>query len=466
MKDEYSKILWEKMSDWGFTRICEIEDEMSRNLEKGVAEIIQYLNNFHFSMPLGLHLRRYMFEKYGEKSEDESYFIFELDNGQVIKTKNYLKEDYDIKKDDINEYTDIFNYINQKYNTDENGNLTLEITRADIRNQLRCTTACTREKMFLLSFALHMNNDDMKKFLTDVLAEQTYNYREPTEIIAYFCQSNEKFNSYRKYVQLCDEFESRKKRVEVFTPKKKDYSFFAKNYIKKGFDNEEILFEFLLANIANFHTFSETAYREFITLYQKASDKLLNLPKDERFKFDEDEPVEKLSEKVLTAIKEKKLINAESLATIMLSVPRAEFKKTQKDQEVIINDFISINNGETDGKVQTTGLPKSITKNYPVSDRLRALIKRKRPVDRKILVFMKYYVFYLNLKNECTSTDASVFMSECNDLLVRCGMSILYPGNRFENIVLLSLLSNYSFEMFEIIIEYSFFNEPGPIDQV
>ena len=47
-------------------------------------------------------------------------------------------------------------------------------------------------------------------------------------------------------------------------------------------------------------------------------------------------------------------------------------------------------------------------------------------------------------------------------MLVRCGMSKLYPANRFENLILISLVSSNPFEMFEDIIEASFFNEPVP----
>ena len=68
----------------------------------------------------------------------------------------------------------------------------------------------------------------------------------------------------------------------------------------------------------------------------------------------------------------------------------------------------------------------------------------------------------LQEKEEYSAEDYFVFLEECNDLLVRCGMSRLYPGNRFENLILLSLLASNPFEMFENIIEYSFFNEPQP----
>ena len=129
--------------------------------------------------------------------------------------------------------------------------------------------------------------------------------------------------------------------------------------------------------------------------------------------------------------------------------------------------FINIYNGEggqDSKKIKTTELPKRITMNLPVSDRLWDLIRREKPVDRKDIVFMKFYVFslYLQEKDEYSAEDYFIFLDECNDLLVRCGMSRLYPGNRFENLIMLSLLASNPFEMFENIIEFSFMNEPKP----
>lgn len=53
------------------------------------------------------------------------------------------------------------------------------------------------------------------------------------------------------------------------------------------------------------------------------------------------------------------------------------------------------------------------------------------------------------------------FVDECNEILMRCGMSKLYPANRFENLIMLSLVSENPFEMFEDIIENSIISEPS-----
>lgn len=464
MKDGYTKILTGKINDWGLDKIYEMEDNIN-SLESKVPEIIKYLKDIHFSMPLGMALRRYMCEQYSNGYDEEKRcYRFVLPN-KVVFTKDHTSEDYDIENDDIAEYIEIFNYINSKYNTDEQGKLSIAIPNAEIRRQLRSTSGCMRKKMFDLSFALHMDNEYTSKFLTDVLAEQTYNYREPKEIIALFCQSSEEYNSYYKYDELCKLFELKSKNIVITKSKKDNYTSFARTAIAQEIKSEEMLMEFLLANISNFYGYSETAYNEFISLYVKASSSLIS--SDIKLDF-KGKTVEERIDIVKKHIQNDSLINPEQLAKEMLAcIPRATTEKFKNGKKIVCNDFINIYNGEggqDSKKVKTTELPKRITMNLPVSDRLWDLIRREKPVDRKDLVFMKFYVFslYLQEKEEYSADDYFVFLDECNDLLVRCGMSRLYPGNRFENLVMLSLLASNPFEMFENIIEFSFMNEPKP----
>lgn len=464
MKDGYTGIMTEKINDWGVDKIYEMEDDIYE-LENKVPEIIDYLKDIHFSMPLGLALRRYMCEQYSSGFDAKKQcYRFSLSN-KVVFTKDHTSEDYDIKNDDIAEYIEIFNYINAKYNTDEQGKLSIEIPKAEIRRQLRATSGCIRKKMFDLSFALHMDSEYTSKFLTDVLAEQTYNYREPKEIIALFCQSNEEYNSYCMYDELCKLFEFKSKDIVVTNDVKESYTSFARTTVTQEIKTTEMLMDFLLANMSNFYAYSETAYNEFVSLYIKASASLSS--SDIKLDF-KGKTVEERMQIVIENIKNDNLINPEQLAKEMFAcIPRATTERIKNGKKIVSNDFISIYNGEggqNSKKIKTTELPKRITMNLPVSDRLWDLIRREKPVDRKDLVFMKFYVFslYLQEKEEYSVDDYFVFLDECNTLLVMCGMSRLYPGNRFENLIMLSLLATNPFEMFENIIEFSFMNEPKP----
>lgn len=363
----------------------------------------------------------------------------------------------------------------KKNNTDSDGNLALDITKAEARRMFKVTTTCLRSKMFLLSFALHMDSIEMNKFLTDVLAEQSYNYRNPDEVIAYYCHTHENVNNYIEYSRIKKEFENRAKDYNADTSERDNYTRFAKLILSVQVNTEDELYDFLLSNIANFNGYSKTAYNEFMQLFNAALDrtKIQSLSNDE-YLLSSDVSTEeqriKQEERINKAIGMHKVTNTEQLARRMLQcIPRATSEKVKNDgKKIVTNDFISIYNGENgqkSKKIQTTTLPKEITMNLLMKDRLDDLIRQIKPVERKDLVFLKFYLLSLDLQDkdgEYSASDYQVFMDECNDMLIRCGMSKLYLANRFENLIMISLVSSNPFEMFEDIIEASFFNEPQP----
>ena len=471
--DGFTDRLISKMSDFE-EMIYDIEDGIS-SLSENEEAIIEYLKDIRCSMPMGLALRRYLCSKFSDGyTEDAENVVFTLDDGRKITVRNYTSDDYDILEDDVKEYTDICVYLNEKYNPNTEGVVVLDITKAEFRRLIRSTSFCLRSKMFLLSFALHMNAEEVTKFLTDVLAEQSYNYRDPDEIIAYFCHTHEEVNSYPEFLRIKEEYAKRASVPNPDNVERENYTWYAKIVMTVQVSDEQDLYRFLLSNSANFNGYSKTAYSEFMMLYNAALEKteIQTLSNDEYLTYSEATTAEQLKERedrINKAIGMQKVTNTEQLARRMLQcIPRATTEKIKSDgKKVVTNDFIPIYNGEggqKSKKVQTTTLPKEITMNLLMKDRLDDLIRQLKPVDRKDLVFLKFYLLSLDLqkKDEYSALDYRVFMDECNEMLVRCGMSKLYPANRFENLILISLVSSNPFEMFEDIIEASFFNEPAP----
>lgn len=471
--DGYTRFLLAKINDWGLERIYEIEDDIE-TLEENSAAIVDYLRDICCSMPLGLALRRYLCGKFGKKLE-QGGFSFTLSDGSEVVTGDYMREGYDIVGEDIAPYTAVFLDINERYNRDKSGKCALSFTAAEARRMLRVTTVCLRSKMLLISFALHMNSNETRKFLTDVLAEQSYNYRSPHEIIALYCQSHEEVNSYVHYLRLCAEFDQKAQGTEVNeADARNDYSLFAKTSMSQEIATEEELMQFLLANRANFSGYSRTAYSEFMQLVKKAfalttwqtlgnDDYLSEADAATRRQLHEH------VERVNSAIEIRQVVNTEQLAREMLSfVHRYTYTHEKKDGSIASSgEFIPIYNGEGGNakskKRVTTALPKEITSNLLVKDRLDDLIRQDKPVERKDLVFLRFYVFSQELierGGSYTVQDYHTFTDECNDMLTRCGMSHLYPANRFENLVMLSLLSSNPLEMFDMILDYSFMNDP------
>ncbi|MGN0180777.1 MAG: hypothetical protein ACI4DY_15255 [Monoglobaceae bacterium] len=474
-EDDYTKIITAHMSEFE-DRIYEIEEGLS-SIEDNEEAIVSYLKDIRCSMPLGLALRRYLCGKFSiSYDEATKKYLFKLSDGQTVCVSDYRQKDYDICNDDVKEYTEIFMDINARYNTNSDGALVSEINKAEARRLLRSTKACLRKKMFLISFALHMNSADMYKFLTDVLAEQSYNYRVPDEIIAYYCHTHEEVNNYIEYSRIRKEYQIKLKTNASTQEKRADHTGYARRTVTVQVNSEQDLYKFLIANAANFHGFSQTAYDEFMRLYDEAMENttIQYSSNDENLLDYEITTAGKLlarQDRINRAIALRKPANSEQLAKEMLRcIPRYTSERMKDGEKIVTNDFIPISNGELGQKckkTQTTSLPKEITMNLLMSDRLDDLRNRKKPVDRKDLVFMKFYNFglYLQKKGSYSSNDYMTFIDECNDILMRCGMSKLYPANRFENLIMLSLLSENPFEMFEDIIENSIIAEPSVDDE-
>lgn len=470
--DDHTAWLNVKMSEYE-DKIYAMEDDIA-SFEQNESQIIDYLRDIHFSMPLGLALRRYMCNKYAEFDPQNDSYVFSFDNIKIT-VANYQRENYDITNDDIPEYSDVFLRIDKKYNSNSDGVSLTGFTKAEAKRMLKVTTACVRSKMFLIGFALHMDNDEMHKFLTDILAEQTYNYRNPDEIIAFYCQSHNAYNSYISYLSIKRRFGEIPKTAQADEPQKPEYTAFASNALKSKVNTVDELMEFLRSNQNEFFRLSQTAYGEFMKMYVKALDKtrIQMLSNDDYLNFTRmstEEQRKTVVERIDRAISLQQVTNTEQLARKMLEcIPRYTKEYERNGKTIVENDFINIYNGERgqkSKKVQTTTLPKEITMNLLMKDRLDDLIRKNKAVERKDLVFMRFYLLSLEIesKEEFTMQDYWIFIDECNDMLVRCGMSRLYPGNRFENLIMLSLLSSNPYEMFENIIEYSFMNEPKITD--
>lgn len=224
--------------------IYDIEDGIS-SLSENEEAIIEYLKDIRCSMPMGLALRRYLCSKFSNGyTEDAENVVFTLDDGRKITVRNYTSDDYDILEDDVKEYTDICVYLNEKYNANTEGVVVLDITKAEFRRLIRSTTVCLRSKMFLLSFALHMNAEEVTKFLTDVLAEQSYNYRDPDEIIAYFCHTHEEVNSYPEFLRIKEEYAKRASVPNPDNVERENYTWYAKIVMTVQVSDEQDLYRF------------------------------------------------------------------------------------------------------------------------------------------------------------------------------------------------------------------------------
>lgn len=430
IRDNYTKWIEARMEEWDAC-IYEIEDRCA-DLQDNVDALVDYLKSIPDTMSLGLALRRYLCAACGERTE--TGWRLRLTDGTHREVCDYMAPGYDIAKDDVSVYTEVMLDLNGHWNRDGSGEVLLPLTRAEARRMLRLPGACTRKKMFELSFALHMDYPSVDKFLKDVLGEATYNLRDPKEVIAFFCQAHAEYNSYPAFLR----FEAAYRQLPAAdAPPTENYTRFAGLQLRFRVRTPEELMDFLQQNAVNFHGFSQTAKAEFLALYHAAMEvAVFNTENGPR-----------------------RVENNEQLAKALLEfIPR--FSRRRGD--AVSTEFLHITNA--DGRGRTTDLPKSVTVNLPMRDRLDDLLADRKPVERKDLVYLKFFVFYMRLFVEGdgnTGRTYLTFLEETNAMLERCRMSRLYPGNPFERLILLSLLSETPFDTFSDIMSCCFFNEPA-----
>lgn len=416
--DGYTKFLNGKMEDFGISKIWDLEDKVGENT---IQEIIAYLKDSRCTATLGIYFRRYICGKFCEKTGDGYVY-------QSYHLTDYMDPQYDVTKE-LPEYLSIFEDIKKQYNPD------LVFSRAEARRMLKMESVCSRDKLlYEVSFALHMDASDVHKFLVDCLAEQTFNFRSWKEVILYYCLSHPAENTYERFQKLCEKYTALSNTL-MEGETKTNYTRIANEIVTTMLHTEEELFQFLVNNIAEFTGRSNTAYAEFTCML------------DEIMCRKQTENYEQLAKELLACI------------------PRATFIRQRKTGTLCESEFVQINNADdADGEEVITLLPKAITGKLLKKERIEKILSMKIAPERKDLIFLRFYLLYLDCIAETdkdyTEEDRVEFVTETNAMLLRCGMSPLYVGNRFENLLLMCLYCEIPWEEYELIVESSFFNEP------
>ena len=383
-------------------------------------DAIEYLNDKRNTMNFSFELRRFICKKFGDKTKDNKY-ICTLKNEK--EEKEIILDSYDLNNLSLKEYEDFILFYGKKNN--------VSISRADARRWVKDEVSCKRHKLFQISFALEMSIEETNMFLTKILCEQGYNFRNEEEIIYYFCRKNNM--SYDKAKSLIEITE------KIDNNKKKEEDIYTKHFKKEVevINSEEELLNYIKKNKHNFKGFSRTAKDKFIEALNTALE--------------------------LARIKENdSKMNKDRLEKVMLD----GFPREDKDYG---NEFESLKNSKI----------KDILDNITKRDKMDAIISGKRAVTRKDLIFLNFFnravlsngedrvihngkygeeaKYYFNLSQNNPIENMESFREEMDDILREVGMGELYIPNRFDNFILLSLCYDKPLEYFQDLIDASFY---------
>lgn len=381
---------------------------------------IEYLNDNRNTMNFSFELRRFICKKFGEKTKDNKYICL-LKNEK--EEKKIILDSYDLDKFSLKEYEDLILFYGKKNN--------VHISRADGRRWVKDEVSCKRHKLFQISFALEMTIEETNMFLTKILCEQGYNFRNEEEIIYYFCRKNNiGYDRATELIEIVSNIEDNKKL--------EDKDIYTKHFKKEveAINREEELLDYIKKNKHNFKGFSKTAKDKFIEALNTALE--------------------------LAKLKENfKNMNKDKLEQVMLDGFPREDKKYG-------NEFESIKKSKI----------KDILDNITKRDKMDAIIKGKRSVTRKDLIFLNFFnravlsngeervvhdgkygeesKYYFDLAQNNPIENMKSFREEMDDILMEVSMCKLYIPNRFDNFILLSLCYDKPLEYFADLIEESF----------
>jgi hypothetical protein len=285
-----------------------------------------------------------------------------------------------------------------------------------------------RPAIFLLGFGLNMSASDVSSFLRKAQKESDFNFKDPTEIIYWYCF--DKKLKYHKMLELKETFDS----FPVSTKKGVHES--RTWFLREKFKNSpnEIHFLNYLAEMktdGKKHAHSVTIHGWFDILYSKCKEIIsheLNLGTAEDYI---DGNAHK--QKVLTAQ-----------------------DTTERDFEKYLYVGTPENKDYNLLKMAASTLSKHFADKRLSRQRLADIISKQTPVDRFDLITLNFIVFAHDDTFKNSKSRYIAFIDNTNEILDECSMEKLYIANPYECFLLMCVVSDSPFDVFADVLSRSF----------
>lgn len=262
----------------------------------------------------------------------------------------------------------------------------------------------SRRAMFAVAFALNLSPDETAQLFHKVYLDRAFDFREPLDIIAYYCLSQ----SYH-----WDKFEALISQVpEESGTDYTVYTSILENRIT-GLDSDQALFSFLSSHQNNLSKRNVTAKKWLERLLQKANafaqNEVSNFWGQDQF-GGSDRTSRSFTYEVITGV-------SPSGSTGTVSV----FKNAD--------------------------LPKEIKSRFPEA----GSFSKKNPTYeelRKMIILLYSYCFWYQVQHQKVECELDDYVAEMNATLTECGFSELYMGNPFDWMFLYCTLEEYPLDTF------------------
>ena len=399
--------------------------DMSEFIDEDAELIYKHLHNKMKIIPFGNYLKRYIFKK------------AEFD-GRI--------EDVDIR-----EYQEIIISSFSENNTPKSFEPTSSKLSALSKNWLT-QTAVKRQTVFLLGFGLNMSVSDVSKFLTHAQGERDFNFKNPFEVICWYCYKNG--YKFPKFIQLMEMYEElpygKNAIVSDATIGIRDlfYNISTEDGLMKT------LAELKYENQGKL--FSISAKKSFDELYQKT--RAIIAQEYTREAYDK-------AKAVAGEYLEKQ---GESMA-FSYDSKREKYNRILSEAKVYTADDITEADVEKylccgipfDGKGNLLKLSKSTLYGHLSNKRMsrqhiHEILAEKTEVDRFDLITLSFFIHAMDETVENSKTRYINFVDDINGILENCCMGELYVANPYECFLLMCILSEWPMGAYSDVFEKSY----------
>ena len=269
----------------------------------------------------------------------------------------------------------------------------------------------SRQTLMKMAFAFDMDCSTVCELL-ESMDEVPYNFRDPYECICYFCQCTEESNYWPVYLQMAETWE--KISLDETDDKEPDDDAWVSSWMEE--------------------TILDLSYEEDLAVRQRKMMDYLRAHRRElcgyrRAAYD-------VLEDLLDELTELTGAADDTDLTIRLWNPIWVQFYTKKSDKSGVNrsDFVPWKD--------LLDLPKTIYEKPLWRARLSKLRQKTVPVEKRDILFLNCMRWALSRENDGGIDAMNEFLFETNDLLDQCGLSMIYPPNPYDRMILLSIASS------------------------
>lgn len=271
-----------------------------------------------------------------------------------------------------------------------------------------------RKVVFLLGFGLRMSVEDVNSFLTKALRESEINFKDPFEVICWYCYKHR--YSYLKYEKLMQIYEETPPNSLDMRLVYEDYTINVRSRMYTIHDDAALIFYVSkLKTEDNIAHFSVAARKNFDRLYDEARDLIADL-------------YNRSAEESAGKFREKRVFTREEI--------------TGSDIEHIICSAIPVDRHGNLTPGKNSKLHHQFMGKRFSRQRIHDILANNLEINRFDLITLNFFIFSQKVDERPNAKRRYIeFIDMTNNILETCCMGKIYIANPYECFILMCILS-------------------------